>query len=206
MRKELETYSAQLQGFLASAGFGSDGTFNVNLQSSAVVEPVGSWRGLAHDAVPDGWFLCDGAQYSRATYAKLWQAIGTTYGAGNGTTTFNVPDWRGKSPIGVDPTKASIDTVGKTTGTWDHAHSTPGHGHTISGATGDAGAYAPTLTVTTNTLGTSLGDTSVVTDVSIDSSADHAHAAGTLDPDDISAGTSGTANGPVFATHFIIKY
>lgn len=51
---------------------------------------------------PDGWLVCDGAAYSRATYADLYARIGTTYGAGDGSTTFNVPDYRGRVGVGPD--------------------------------------------------------------------------------------------------------
>lgn len=47
------------------------------------------------------WLLCDGTAVSRTTYAALFAVLGTTYGAGNGSTTFNVPDLRGRVPIGA---------------------------------------------------------------------------------------------------------
>ena len=62
--------------------------------------PVGEIR-LVPFAAPTNWLACDGAAVSRSTYADLFALIGTTYGAGNGTTTFNVPDLRGRIPVGV---------------------------------------------------------------------------------------------------------
>lgn len=50
---------------------------------------------------PAGWLLCDGAAYSRLAYADLFSAIGTTWGVGDGSTTFNVPDFREASPYGA---------------------------------------------------------------------------------------------------------
>lgn len=50
---------------------------------------------------PSGWLLCDGAAVSRTTYASLFSAIGTTFGAGDGSTTFNVPDFKGRTAVGV---------------------------------------------------------------------------------------------------------
>jgi microcystin-dependent protein len=47
------------------------------------------------------WLLCDGTAVSRTTYAALFAVLGTTYGAGNGSTTFNLPDLRGRVPIGA---------------------------------------------------------------------------------------------------------
>jgi len=59
--------------------------------------PVGSVTAYAGaGSVPSGWLLCDGRAVSRTTYAALFAAIGGTYGAGNGSTTFNLPDFRGK--------------------------------------------------------------------------------------------------------------
>lgn len=51
---------------------------------------------------PTGWLKCNGAAVSRTTYARLFAKIGTVYGAGNGSTTFNVPDIRGEFPRGFD--------------------------------------------------------------------------------------------------------
>ena len=54
--------------------------------------PTGSYILFAGKTVPDGYLLCNGAAVSRTTYAKLFAVIGTTYGAGDGSTTFNLPD------------------------------------------------------------------------------------------------------------------
>lgn len=51
---------------------------------------------------PDGWLICDGSAVSRATYARLFAVIGTTFGSGNGTTTFSLPDGRGRVIAGKD--------------------------------------------------------------------------------------------------------
>lgn len=51
---------------------------------------------------PDGWLLCDGAAVSRTTYRDLFDAVGTAFGSGDGTTTFNLPDLRGRTLIGLD--------------------------------------------------------------------------------------------------------
>ncbi len=66
--------------------------------------PVGMvvpWAGTATVA-PTGWLLCDGSAVSRTTYATLFTAVNTAYGAGNGSTTFNVPDLRGRVVAGLD--------------------------------------------------------------------------------------------------------
>jgi microcystin-dependent protein len=51
---------------------------------------------------PDGWLLCDGSAISRATYSTLWITIGTTYGVGDAVSTFNLPDLRGRVPVGLE--------------------------------------------------------------------------------------------------------
>src|SRR5687767_8264134 len=68
------------------------------------------------DVAPPGWLLCDGSAVSRAAYPGLWAALGTKYGAGDGSTTFNLPDKRGRMAIGRNPAVAGIDTLGETGG------------------------------------------------------------------------------------------
>lgn len=55
---------------------------------------------------PDGYLLCDGSAVSRTVYQSLFEAIGTTYGAGDGSTTFNLPDLQGRVPIGAGESDA----------------------------------------------------------------------------------------------------
>jgi microcystin-dependent protein len=72
------------------------GTASGGLAPSGVVLPY------AGAAAPAGWLLCAGQAVSRTTYATLFTALSTTYGAGDGTTTFNLPDLRGRIPGGKD--------------------------------------------------------------------------------------------------------
>lgn len=64
--------------------------------------PPGVMTGYAGATAPAGWLLCTGAAVSRTTYSALFAAIGTTYGAGDGSTTFNLPDTRGRVLAGLD--------------------------------------------------------------------------------------------------------
>ncbi len=88
---------------------------------------------FAGSTAPTGWLLCNGAAVSRTTYAKLFDVIGTTYGAGDGSTTFNLPDLRDRFPVGSGSTyalnaKGGANTVTLTTNT------IPAHTHGKSGA------------------------------------------------------------------------
>lgn len=86
-------------------------------------------------SAPTGWLLCDGAAVSRATYLALFTKIGTLYGAGDGATTFNLPDCRGRFTLGV-ATAGTGSTLAGTGGSLDHTHSVPAHYHGMgSGAT-----------------------------------------------------------------------
>lgn len=67
----------------------------VNKISPSIVPP-GMILAFAGKTVPNGWLLCNGAAVSRTTYANLFQAIGTAWGAGDGSTTFNLPNFTGR--------------------------------------------------------------------------------------------------------------
>jgi microcystin-dependent protein len=128
---------------------------------AATVLPAGTIMDYAGSgAVPSGWLACDGAAVSRTTYATLFAAIGTTWGAGDGATTFNTPDLRGRTTISVDGAAGRItdswaDTVGQTGGAATHTLVTdeiPAHSHAIAARPDDAtssGSYYPTSEQTT---------------------------------------------------------
>lgn len=68
---------------------------------SALAVPTGSLLPYAGAAAPTGFLLCDGSLISRTTYAALFTAIGVVFGVGDGSTTFGLPDLRGRTPIGA---------------------------------------------------------------------------------------------------------
>ena len=74
----------------------------VAYQPAAGAIPPGFGGPYYGGAVPSGWLLCSGVAVSRTTYAALFAAIGTTYGVGDGSTTFNLPDERGRVSVGKD--------------------------------------------------------------------------------------------------------
>lgn len=76
------------------------------------IVPPGMIAPYAGKTAPEGWLLCDGSAVSRTTYANLYAAIGTTYGAGNGSTTFTLPDLRGRVPAGANASNALASKAG----------------------------------------------------------------------------------------------
>lgn len=86
-------------GLKASGGAVGNGT--AQLAGDDMPIPTGTIFALGGGQVPTGYLLCDGAGVSRTLYAALFNTIGTAWGAGDGSTTFNVPDLRGRSIIGV---------------------------------------------------------------------------------------------------------
>ena len=135
--------------------------------------PVGSIQAFAGANAPTGWLLCDGSEVGRASYPDLFNTIGTIYGAGNTTTTFNLPDLRGRVPAGKDNmggtaagrlTTAVSGIAGTALGTAGGSQNIPDHSHQSyirlfeyfndailgqSGATGAGGYNARTGTWTT---------------------------------------------------------
>ena len=80
--------------------------------------------------IPDGFLLCDGAAYSRTEYAELFAAIGTMYGSGDGSTTFNVPDLVERVPAGAGDNHAAGEMAGEETHTLTVAEM-PSHRHQV---------------------------------------------------------------------------
>lgn len=98
-------------------------------------EPAGIVMPFAGSVAPDGWLLCDGSAVSRIDYSDLFDVIGTTYGAGDGASTFNLPDLSGRVVIGVSESHALGSTGGEASHVLTsselpaHVHEVPQHGH-----------------------------------------------------------------------------
>jgi microcystin-dependent protein len=118
----------------------STGWIDVPTASGAsVVLPAGSLVPFGGASAPTGWLLCDGSAVARSVYAQLFTAIGTLYGAGDGSTTFNVPDLRGRVPVDYAASGGHVDvsTLGLNDGVALNRRR-PKHRHTVnpSGFTG----------------------------------------------------------------------
>lgn len=92
---------------------------------------TGELKMIAVATTPTGWLTCDGSAVSRTTYAALFSIIGTTFGVGDGSTTFNLPDMRDRFPVGASGTKAIASTGGAETVTLSSGN-LPVHTHSVS--------------------------------------------------------------------------
>jgi microcystin-dependent protein len=154
--------------------------------------PTGSLLMWSTTSAPTGFLLCAGAAVSRTTYAALFAVIGTTFGAGNGSTTFNLPNYIDRMPIGSGTIAASIGATGGSADavvvSHTHTLTDPGHSHTSTGVSSGNGTYAGSGGG--NPGGGSLNTNSAVTGINVNT-----------------AGVSGTnANLPPYVgINFIIK-
>ncbi len=129
------------------------------------VVPPGTVVAYAGATAPDGWLLCDGRAVPRPTYAPLFAAISSTYGNGDGSTTFNLPDFRGRFlrgadlGVGRDPGRTLGSVQADMVGRHGHSISDPGHGHEIhsyvpgSSTTAEAVQYVHNVLGPANTTG-----------------------------------------------------
>jgi microcystin-dependent protein len=125
-----------------------------------LIIPSGIMAFFSGPSPPAGWFVADGSAVSRTTYSALFAAIGTYWGAGDNVSTFNLPDLRGRAPIGYVNTPAPGITgrgFGSRGGEETHQISIaemPGHDHGYSQSPHDHGTHQHTLA---NALGTTIG-------------------------------------------------
>ena len=125
-----------LPSVITNGGFlQTDGSGNLSFQIVNGV-PSGSVFCMAVATIPTGYLECNGAAVSRTTYAALFAIIGTTYGTGNGSSTFNIPDLRGEFVRGFDNGKGTDS--GRSVGT-SQGSANLSHGHSVSASVSDPG-------------------------------------------------------------------
>lgn len=103
--------------------------------------PIGTMIAYPSDVIPDNWLLCDGREVSRTEYSELFAVLGTSHGAGDGSTTFNLPNIRGRVIAGKDGT-TEFANIGTLYGAKTHTLTVgqlPAHGHT--GTTSSNGGH-----------------------------------------------------------------
>lgn len=120
------------------------------MEDLPVLIPPGLISPFAGSSAPAGWLLCNGSAVSRTTYAELFAAIGASYGAGDGATTFNLPDCRGRFLFGLDPNDSPYNALNYKAGAHTvtlaldeipshthvqnpHTHVQNSHGHNLGG-------------------------------------------------------------------------
>lgn len=94
--------------------------------------PPGTISQYAGGTAPTGYLFCNGTLVSRTTYPRLFVAIGTTYGAGDGSTTFMLPNLKGRVPVGFDSSQSEFNTLNKSGGAKTHTLTStemPSHTH-----------------------------------------------------------------------------
>lgn len=109
-----------------------------DLQTGNQVIPAGVQMSFAGRSAPEGWLMCEGQAVSRSRYATLFGVIGTLYGVGDGRTTFNVPDVRGRVLVAADGGAGRLTSkggVGESGGEQSHTLTTaemPVHAHGVT--------------------------------------------------------------------------
>ena len=155
----------------------TDGSGNLSFQIVAGV-PSGSVFCMAVATVPSGYLECNGAAVSRTTYAALFAIIGTTYGTGNGSSTFNLPDLRGEfvrgydHGRGVDSGRSINNPQGASNASHNHSISASGTTSTRS-LTGSADKISESFNqgTTSGVFGRGTNQTSGLTPSRVDSTA-----------------------------------
>lgn len=114
-------------------------TGNITCQGGGVVVPIGTILDFAGVISPQHYLLCNGQAVSRTTYAELFAIIGTSWGAGDGSTTFNVPNLQGRTTIGAGTNDGTSYNVANRAGSKDAI--VVSHSHTFTGniISGEAG-------------------------------------------------------------------
>lgn len=121
----------------------NDADFDARLNELARPGVIVAYGG---SVAPSGWLLLDGSAVSRTTYAALFAIIGTVFGSGDGSTTFNLPNLKGRAIVGRDSAQTEFDVVGETGGAKTHTLTTaevPSHRHIldIKFGSGSGGNY-----------------------------------------------------------------
>ena len=154
------TGASIMTGGITTGNINFIGSLFQNSSPYSVALPPGFIIQYASSSAPSGWLLCDGSAVSRTTYSALFAIISTTYGSGDGSTTFNLPDLRGRVPIGFGQgsgltNRNMANTGGAETHTLttsempSHTHNDSGHTHAIPGGTfGGSGGYTANDTAT----------------------------------------------------------
>lgn len=106
-------YDTNLGGALQISGKIYQNGQPIEAGTSGDTLPIGSVVQWTSDTFPENWLKCNGQEISRTEYPELFSVLGTAYGAGDGSTTFNVPDLRARVPVGKSNGDANFTPLGK---------------------------------------------------------------------------------------------
>jgi len=179
----------------------SYGTSSTLLATTAFVQGAiltGEIKMWGTATAPSGYLLCNGTAVSRTTYAALFAIYSTTFGSGDGSTTFNLPDFRNRMPIGAGTTYSAASTGGSATTTLSianlpaHTHantlSDGGHSHTMTGGLVGSGSQQY-----------------ISGNAAASGSTDAAFTGITITNASVGSGTAATTISPYLGIYFIIK-
>ena len=124
--------------------------------------PTGVTLPFAGRYAPEGYLLCDGRAVRRDVYSRLFGVIGTIYGSGDGMWTFNIPDYRGRVPVGFSPGEAEFATLGQRGGAKRHTLTVgeiPSHDHELRSGWGGGSLGSSWFRVDANSPGNPWGRT-----------------------------------------------
>lgn len=174
--------------YTVGSGFIETGN-TLSVAGAGLIGQVTMWP---TDTAPSEWAICDGVPLSRTTYADLFSVIGTTYGIGDGATTFNLPDFKGRTAVGAGQGSetAEGDVPGSTIlmgdkgGYEEHTlvpDELPAHSHDAGNLVTDtSGAHTHSVTLSTSQFGSTPivetnGRSNTVTNVPTTSAGAHSH-------------------------------
>lgn len=110
----------------------------INAQVSGDTLPIGTVLPYTNETAPENWLVCDGSELDRTEYNHLFAIIGTTFGEGDGSTTFNLPNLKGRTIVGLDAEDTDFNAIGKTLGEKTHTLTVaemPEHTHKFRAST-----------------------------------------------------------------------
>lgn len=163
-------------------------------QAPGTYIPIGGIIIWLDASISSNWLLCNGQAVDRTTYATLFALWGTDFGAGNGTTTFNVPDLRGRFPLGV-AAAGTGSSLGGTGGTMDHTHSlATGYAKVTAAAGSSNNMWIDRQSVSPNWNSVVEGDLANTGGATVSNNTGAAL-----------GGSSDTANPPFIAVHFHVR-
>lgn len=163
------------------------------------IVPAGTIVAFGAASAPTGWKVCDDTAISRTTFARLFAVIGTSFGTGDGSANFNVPDLRDRVPLGKGTNMATIGAV--TTGIAASAVMASASKSDATTASGTTGSTTQTITVGTRNFATSAKDSSTSAAVTSVNATGHTHSIPALTVDDFTVNTTL----PSQVVQFIVK-